>query len=350
MFEEIYQSILNFEDALIKYQNEITLDNKKAYFSACEQTAKMIKSSNEELPQEMISAWDRIVFIVNGLESTSKTFAKIRTPAQMNEYTRAQLIMITGEVGVLLKAITNANEAPPEPEKVDADEIAEQSSPVEESDEFVSENTSSETKELDTKPSENVQVITAEGANDTDNIESVKSIETYQPQIDKNVLAETDSQNAKMVEGKNKIQTVDKKPAKVSKAVSKPQTKPVKQPTKKTETKAPQAKEKVKKPISQAKPQKTVKETPKNLPAQPAPQAKEKAKKPISQAKPQKTVKETPKKSPVQPAPPTKKIVKKIIKKVVQKPLSQETTQKEVTQTPVKKKIVKKIIRRVIKK
>ena len=318
MFEEIYQSILNFEDALIKYQNEITLDNKKAYFSACEQTAKMIKSSNEELPQEMISAWDRIVFIVNGLESTSKTFAKIRTPAQMNEYTRAQLIMITGEVGVLLKAITNANEAPPEPEKVDADEIAEQSSPVEESDEFVSENTSSETKELDTKPSENVQVITAEGANDTDNIESVKSIETYQPQIDKNVLAETDSQNAKMVEGKNKIQTVDKKPAKVSKAVSKPQTKPVKQPTKKTETKAPQAKEKVKKPISQAKPQKTVKETPK--------------------------------KSPVQPAPPTKKIVKKIIKKVVQKPLSQETTQKEVTQTPVKKKIVKKIIRRVIKK
>ena len=54
-------------------------------------------------------AWERIVFIVNGLESTSKVFAKIRTPKEMQEYTRAQLIMITGEVGVLLNIINNTD-------------------------------------------------------------------------------------------------------------------------------------------------------------------------------------------------------------------------------------------------
>ena len=145
---------------------------------ACAETTKLVKSKQEEMPANLLASWDRIVFIVNGIESTSKTFAKIRTPEQMDEYTRAQLIMIIGEIGASIKIINDLIAALKVPE-------------IQESDDF-----NVETEEImDSIEDEEIEADNKEKT--TENLEKTEIIEEEQAQIAIPSVEEKQKQHSK---------------------------------------------------------------------------------------------------------------------------------------------------------
>ena len=302
MLEEVYQSILNFETALLNYKNNLTLENKRIYLLACADAAKVIKSAQDDIPAELNASWNRIVFIVNGIESTSKTFAKIREPEEMAEYIRAQLIIIIGEIGASIKLINDIKNAAKELEIQENDALV--TSTEEQIDQFDDEEVTANAENIEL--TDTVEEI-AEFEETTESKETVESgeVEETKETIETEETADAEAVNDEMID-------------KVDEDIEETyETECIEESLEDVE------------PIS-----KTTKETEKNVvhnkAIEKAPVLENQANTNITDEK-------------MSQSPPKKKVVKKIIRRIVKKPVQKQ-------QVPIGKKTVKKVVKRIIKK
>ena len=299
MLEEVYQSILNFETALLNYKNNLTLENKRIYLLACADAAKVIKSAQDDIPAELNASWNRIVFIVNGIESTSKTFAKIREPEELAEYIRAQLIIIIGEIGASIKLINDIKNAAKELEIQENDALV--TSTEEQIDQFDGEEVTANAENIEL--TDTVEEI-AEIEETTESKETVESdeVEETKETIETEETADVEAVNDEMIDN------VDEDIEETY------ETECIEENLEETES------------ISEIKTE--LEETAEKVVQEPTwgyQAATSLTDEKLSQN------------------PPKKKVVKKIIRRIVKKPVQEQ-------QVPNGKKTVKKVIKRIIKK
>lgn len=102
---DILDSLIEFDIAVVNYEKDHSSQNRKAFIETHRKANMLIKSAPNDVREIFSKSWDKITMIVRGLQSSSYSFSHITTFGTESRTAEAQLIMIKGELGMIMKEL-----------------------------------------------------------------------------------------------------------------------------------------------------------------------------------------------------------------------------------------------------
>lgn len=113
IINDILDAALEFDYAVVNYEKDHSGANRKAFIDTHKRMNILVKEAPSEVRDAFTKSWDKITMIVRGLQSSSYSFSYITTFGTEARTAEAQLIMIKGELGMIMKTLRDILNPPP---------------------------------------------------------------------------------------------------------------------------------------------------------------------------------------------------------------------------------------------